>query len=313
MHQGFWTHRAPLAALLAALCHLAVCVQKCDAEIRRVDGPQGRVEVGSILSYDGENVRGMSPLVRSDGFVKNSISYGYPHARGRAGGNGGGTFLFSPEIGLHFLTKLALARQVGRHDDHAHSAVIGKPESLIGQKGIDRPPRYYGASKAERFACQEHADGRRFADILSLKRDVGNNPSVPETNRAHFHGANFHPGSVFRDESFPVETISFNGSVGRKAHVNKIHNYKGEAYEAGNYAESRPPKRTVGGFRHFDLFTQVGLIVALCSTAFGLIPIGFDRLFPVGGAKPDILRGTFLSLVGWGCLLLLIVGALLTA
>lgn len=59
------------------------------------------------------------------------------------------------------------------------------------------------------------------------------------------------------------------------------------------------------------LFAQIGLVMALCFTAFQAIPVGFDFLFPLhtnGGSDGDRKwwLGTLLSLLGWGSLGLLL-------
>lgn len=64
-------------------------------------------------------------------------------------------------------------------------------------------------------------------------------------------------------------------------------------------------------FRHAPLFAQIGLVMALCFTAFQAIPVGFDFLFPLhtnGGSDGDRKwwLGTLLSLLGWGSLGLLL-------
>ena len=62
---------------------------------------------------------------------------------------------------------------------------------------------------------------------------------------------------------------------------------------------------------HAPLFAQIGLVMALCFTAFQAIPVGFDFLFPLhtnGGSDGDRKwwLGTLLSLLGWGSLGLLL-------
>lgn len=74
------------------------------------------------------------------------------------------------------------------------------------------------------------------------------------------------------------------------------------------------PDGFLGGLSHLPLFAQIGFIVALGVATFQLIPIGFDRLFPLqpySAFNPDRKRrrwgsGLLLSLIGWGSLGLLL-------